>query len=44
MDEDNPKPGKAVTIDMQLTADGQPYLGAADLIYKSKLGKNGKAK
>jgi len=44
VDEDNPKPGKAVTIDMQLTADGQSYLGAADLIYKSKLGKNGKAK
>jgi len=43
-DEDNPKPGKAVTVDTQITAGGQVYVGSSNLTYKSKLGKNGKAK
>ena len=44
IDEDNPKPGKAVTVDTQITADGQAYVGSSGLTYKPKLGKNGKAK
>jgi cysteine-rich repeat protein len=44
VDEDNPKPGKQATVDVQLNAGGQAYGASVGLTYKSKLGKNGKAK
>jgi hypothetical protein len=44
IDEDNPKPGKSVTLDVCITAAGQNHLRSVSLSYKSKLGKSGKAK
>ncbi len=44
VDEDNPKPGAAVTVDVSVTAGGVSYGRSLGLLYKSTLGKNGKAK
>ena len=44
LDEDNGKPGKAVSVDVDLDAGGTIYRRTESLSYRSKAGKKGSAK
>ena len=44
LDEDNPKPGKPVTVVVTVEAGGTTYVREAELRYQSKAGKKGTAK
>ncbi|MGI9432618.1 MAG: myxococcus cysteine-rich repeat containing protein [Myxococcota bacterium] len=44
VDEDNPKPGKPATLGLCLAAGGQNHGIDLPVLYRSKLGKSGKAK